>query len=158
MRSFVVGNEALFGTFNPDSFDDKAAMIINDQNLNSIKWTGVFCDMWAISVPDIAALISAATGYSFNGDEAMRIGERIWNVGKLFNLREGFSRADDMPPRALFERPLRAGKAAGKTYTREAYNAALDQYYALRGWTREGVPTPEKLESLGLSSLVNSCK
>jgi len=155
MRSFVVATETLFSTFNPDSFDEKAALVINDQNLNSVKWTGVFCDMWALTAQDIAALISAGTGSAFDAEEAMRIGERIWNVGRLFNVREGFGRADDMPPRALFERPLRAGKAAGRTYTREAYEAALDQYYSNRGWTREGVPTPEKLESLGLSSLVD---
>ena len=59
-----------------------------------------------------------------------------------------------MAPRALFERPLRNGKAAGKVYTYPAYEAALDEYYALRGWTREGVPTPQRLAALGLEDLV----
>jgi len=150
LRSFVVANESLFSTFYPDSFQGKPQMVINDQNLNSVKWTGIFCDFWAINAQDIATLFSAATGRAFTAEEVMRIGERIWNVGRLFNLREGFGRQDDMPPRALFERPLRNGKAAGKVYTRQAYEAALDEYYALRGWTREGVPTPEKLAALGL--------
>ena len=150
LRSFVVANEALFAVFHPDSFESKPQMVINDQNLNSVKWTGIFCDFWAINAQDIATLFSAATGRALTAEEVMRIGERIWNVGRLFNLREGFGRQDDMPPRALFERPLRNGKAAGKVYTREAYEAALDEYYALRGWTREGVPTPEKLAALGL--------
>lgn len=153
MRSFVIANEALFATFNPDSFEGKAAMVINDQNLNSIKWTGVFCDLWAIGIQDIATLLSAGTGHAYTPEEALRIGERIWNVGRLFNVREGFGRQDDGVPPALFERPLRNGKAAGKVYTRAAYEAALDEYYALRGWDREGVPTAEKLETLGIAGL-----
>ncbi|MGC8958769.1 MAG: aldehyde ferredoxin oxidoreductase family protein [Chloroflexia bacterium] len=150
LRSFVVANESLFSTYYPDSFQGKPQMVINDQNLNSVKWTGIFCDFWAINAEDIATLFSAATGRPFTAEEVMRIGDRIWNVGRLFNLREGFGRKDDYPPPALFKRPLRNGKAAGKVYTMEAYEAALDEYYALRGWTREGVPTPEKLAALGL--------
>ncbi len=154
LRSFVVANESLFSIYYPDSFQGKPQMVINDQNLNSVKWTGIFCDFWAINAEDIATLFSAATGRSFTAEEVMRIGERIWNLGRLFNLREGFGRKDDYPPPALFKRPLRNGRAAGKVYTPEAYEAALDEYYALRGWTREGVPTPEKLAALGLESLV----
>jgi aldehyde:ferredoxin oxidoreductase len=153
MRSFVVANEAVFATFFPDSFQGKAQMVINDQNLNSVKWTGIFCDFWAITAPDIATLVSAGTGHSYTPEEALHIGERIWNVGRLFNVREGFGRQDDMPPPALFNRPLRNGKAAGKVYTHAAYEAALDEYYALRGWDREGVPTPEKLAALGIADL-----
>jgi aldehyde:ferredoxin oxidoreductase len=154
MRSFVIANEALFATFGPDSFEGKAAMVINDQNLNSIKWTGVFCDFWAIGIQDIAALLSAGTGRGYGPEEALQIGERIWNVGRLFNLREGFSRQDDIPPRALFERPLKNGKAAGRVYTREAYDTALDEYYALRGWdVASGTPLPETLRGLGLEPL-----
>lgn len=153
LRSFVVANEALFATMNPDSFEGKPAMVITDQNLNSIKWTGIFCDFWAIGLPDIAALLSAGTGRSVTPEEALQIGERIWNVGRLFNVREGFGRPDDYPPRALFERPLQNGKAAGRVYTRAAYDAALDEYYDLRGWDRAGVPTPEKLAALGLAAL-----
>ncbi len=154
MRSFVIANESLFATFNPDSFEGKAAMVINDQNLNSIKWTGIFCDFWAIGIQDIATLLSSGTGRIYTPEEALRIGERIWNVGRLFNLRQGFGRRDDDVPPALFERPLKSGKAAGRVYTRAAYEAALDEYYALRGWDRQGVPTDEKLESLGIAGLV----
>lgn len=154
LRSFVVANEALFAVFHPDSFEGKPQMVINDQNLNSVKWTGIFCDFWAINAENIARLLSAGTGRPYTAADALLIGERIWNVGRLFNLREGFGRQDDMPPRALFERPLRNGKAAGKVYTRPAYEAALDEYYALRGWNRDGVPTEEKLAALGLLDLV----
>ncbi len=153
MRSFVVANEAIFATFFPDSFEGKAQMVINDQNLNSVKWTGIFCDFWAITAADIAALISAGTGRTYTAEEALHIGERIWNVGRLFNVREGFGRQDDGAPPALFDRPLRNGKAAGKVYTHAAYEAALDEYYALRGWDRQGVPTPEKLAALGIADL-----
>jgi len=153
MRSFVIANEAVFAVFQPDSFEAKPAMVINDQNLNSVKWSGVFCDFWAISADVIATLFSAGTGRTYTPQEALLIGERIWNVGRLFNVREGFGRAEDMPPAAFFGRPLKNGRAAGVTATRAAYEQALSEYYALRGWDEQGVPTREKLEALGLGDL-----
>jgi aldehyde:ferredoxin oxidoreductase len=154
LRSFAVGVEA-FGDIDPFTLEGKAQLVIRDQNRNSVKWTGIFCDFWAIEVADIAQLIAAATGHPYQADEMMTIGERIWNLGRLFNVREGFSRADDYPPPAIFERPLPTGAAAGKNLVREEYEAALDEYYRLRGWTPEGCPTPEKLEDLGLGELAS---
>lgn len=152
LRSFAVGAEA-FGDIDPFTLEGKAQLVIRDQNHNSVKWTGIFCDFWAIEIADIAQLIAAATGHPYQADEMMTIGERIWNLGRLFNVREGFGRADDYPPPAIFERPLPAGAAAGKNLVREEYEAALDEYYRLRGWTPEGRPTPEKLKELGLGEL-----
>jgi aldehyde:ferredoxin oxidoreductase len=69
-------------------------------------------------------------------------------------VREGFSRKDDYPPPAIFDRPLPEGPAAGKNFGREEYDAALSEYYRLRGWTEDGIPTPEKLAALGLADLM----
>lgn len=153
LRSFVVGVEALDDTQDPDSFQGKAAMVIHDQDYNSAKWTGIFCDFWAIGPQALSALISAGTGRSYSPEEMLRIGERIWNLGRLFNVREGFRRGDDYLPAAVFDRPLPAGQAAGKNPSRAAFQATLDEYYRLRGWDADGVPTPEKLAALGLDPL-----
>jgi aldehyde:ferredoxin oxidoreductase len=153
MRAFPIANEA-FGDGDPFTLEGKAAMVAEMQNSNSAKWTGIFCDFWAISIEDITKLISAGTGHTYTEEEMITVGERIWNLGRIFNVREGFSRKDDYPPSAIFDRALPEGPAAGKNFTREEYDAALSEYYRLRGWTEDGVPTEEKLEALGLADLV----
>lgn len=154
MRAFPVGNEA-FGDVDPFTLEGKAEMVAQGQNFSSVKWTGIFCDFWAIDIQDIATLISAGTGQPYTEEELVTVGERIWNLGRVFNVREGFSRKDDYPPSAIFDRPLPEGPAAGKNLVRAEYNATLSEYYQLRGWTEDGVPTPEKLEALGLTELMD---
>jgi len=153
MRAFTVGNEA-FGDVNPFTLEGKAGMVMKTENFNSVKWTGIFCDFWAIEIEDIAKLISGGTGHPYTEEELITVGERIWNLGRIFNVREGFSRKDDVPPSAIFDRALPEGPAAGKNFTREEYEATLGEYYRLRGWTEDGIPTPEKLAALGLADLV----
>lgn len=81
--------------------------------------------------------------------ELMEIGERVFNVCRLFNLREGFSRKDDVLPGRLSEK-LPRGAISESSITEEDLGRLLDEYYAFRGWTPEGVPTQEKLERLGI--------
>ncbi len=152
MRAFPVANEA-FGALDPFTLEGKAALVAEQQNFSSAKWTGIFCDFWAIDIHDIAALVSAGSGVSYSPEEMLVVGERIWNLGRLFNVREGFRRKDDLPPAALFDRSLPKGNAAGKNFSREEYETALSEYYHLRGWSDDGVPTVEKLAALGLEGL-----
>jgi aldehyde:ferredoxin oxidoreductase len=78
----------------------------------------------------------------------MACGDRIWNLERLFNLAAGLTAADDtLPPRLLTE-PVESGPAKGKV---SKLPEMLPQYYEVRGWTAEGVPTTEKLVSLGLA-------
>jgi len=152
MRAFPVGNEA-FGDVDPFTLEGKASMVMQAQNFNSVKWTGIFCDFWAIEIQDIARLIVGGTGHPYTEEELVTVGERIWNLGRIFNVREGFSRKDDYPPPVIFDRSLPAGAAAGKNFTREEYDGALSEYYQLRGWSEDGIPTPDKLAALGLADL-----
>jgi aldehyde:ferredoxin oxidoreductase len=75
-------------------------------------------------------------------------GERIWNIMRLFNIREGFKVTDDSLPERIFKDALKSGAPAGRVLPREQFDIMLQEYYQLRGWNREGVPTPEKLEQL----------
>jgi aldehyde:ferredoxin oxidoreductase len=78
----------------------------------------------------------------------MEAGDRIWNLERLFNLREGFTRADDnLPPRLLNE-PMPEGPAKGHVVELEPL---LEDYYRARQWDTHGVPTPEVLNRLGLA-------
>jgi aldehyde:ferredoxin oxidoreductase len=82
-------------------------------------------------------------------------GERITNLKKLFNLREGWQRADDtLPPRVLTE-PLPTGVASGTTLSADELEAMIASYYAARGWTAEGHIPLEKLEELGIPHLAS---
>ncbi len=93
----------------------------------------------------------AATGLPMTSEELLRCGERVYNVEKLFNVREGFGRESDYPPPRFFEEAMPDGPGKGSKLNREDYDRLLDEYYEARGWDKKtGVPTPEKLRSLGL--------
>ncbi len=95
-------------------------------------------------------LLNAVTGWDFTVTEFVTTGERIFNLTRLFNLREGVTRKDDtLPPR--LEEVLQEGGSAGESYPRQELETLLDEYYALRGWSAEGVPTPETVRRLGLA-------
>jgi aldehyde:ferredoxin oxidoreductase len=103
---------------------------------------------FAMGAGDYAAALSAVTGFNIDDAEVLRIGERIWNLQKLMNVKLGFTKADDtLPPRLLTE-PLTEGGPKGLVWRREPL---LDQYYKERGWDEAGIPTPEKLKELGLT-------
>ncbi|MCK4825415.1 aldehyde ferredoxin oxidoreductase, partial [bacterium] len=86
-------------------------------------------------------------GKEMDTEKILKIGERIVNIERLFNLREGFTRTDDTLPKRLLEEPLNSGPAKGEVME---LDVMLDEYYETRGWDREGIPTKEKLDELGL--------
>ena len=97
-----------------------------------------------------ADLINAASGSGFTPEDVTNCGERINNAARIFNIREGFTRADDKLPERLMTEPLKDGGAKGSYIPQEELDYMLDEYYAERGWTKDGVPTKEKLLSLGM--------
>ena len=102
--------------------------------------------------PDIAAVLEAATGMEMPVDRLHRIGERIYNLQRCYNVRHGITRADDRLPRRFTDEPSPSGNAQGQIIDLEPM---LDEYYRLRGWDPEtGWPTSEKLRQLGLEEAV----
>ncbi len=99
-----------------------------------------FCDM-----------LRTVTGVAEFGDPPymFAVGERIYNLERLYNLREGFTRRDDSLPVRMLTEPL-AKAAASEGQIVRKQDALLDEFYALRGWDNNGVPTPEKLKELGI--------
>ena len=129
----------------------KAGLLINLQNLNAVLDSLSVCKFTAFAMKEdyYARLLSAVWGETVEPQELLRIGERIWNAERLFNLGAGFARADDSLPRRLLEEPVVAGPAAGRVVD---LPPMLDEYYISRGWDGEGRPTAAKLERLGLTS------
>jgi aldehyde:ferredoxin oxidoreductase len=77
--------------------------------------------------------------------------ERINTLARLINLREGLTRKDDALPWKVLHEPIPDdGPVKGAVVTEHELDLLLDDYYAARGWDKQGVPTPEKLQALGL--------
>ncbi|MTI82644.1 MAG: aldehyde ferredoxin oxidoreductase [Firmicutes bacterium] len=95
-------------------------------------------------------LLSTATGWNLTPEELEQAGERIWNLERLFIMREGITKEDDLPPRRLLEEPISSGPAQGMKLDRKKYEEMLAEYYSLRGWDENGIPKPEKLRALNL--------
>jgi aldehyde:ferredoxin oxidoreductase len=136
---------------------DRVATVIGAQNVRSTLWSLVVDDfagetMWE----DLGAEWLRAVGldHDHDRDSLATLGERVWTLVRLFNVREGFDRSDDSLP-GVFEEPLPDGPAAGRTVDREAFEAMLDAYYAARGWSADGHPTPATVERLGLGDVVD---
>ena len=104
-----------------------------------------------IAAQNTASLMEAATGLTYTPDDILQVGERINNLARAFNTREGLTRADDTLPERLLTEPLKAGASKGHFISKEELTRMLDDYYAARGWNVEtGAPTREKLSELGL--------
>jgi len=95
-------------------------------------------------------MVQAVTGWDVTVAELEQIGERVINLERLFNVREGVRRSDDALPWRVMHEPIPDGPSAGMYCPPEELGMMLDRYYALRGWSADGVPTRERLSALGL--------
>jgi len=99
-----------------------------------------------------AEVIEAATGLRMSASDVRRAGERIVNIERAFNVREGIRRKDDSLPRRFREETLTEGASAGSIFEQEPM---IDEYYSERCWDlRTGIPTPNKLYELELGYVV----
>jgi aldehyde:ferredoxin oxidoreductase len=125
----------------------KAGLLIVAQHLGAALDSLSLCKFssFALSEEHYARLYSAVTGFDIGGQELLLAGERIWNLERLYNLREGFTAADDRLPTRLLSEPNEEGDVVDLA-------PMLAEYYRFRGWTEQGVPRAEKLERLGLAA------
>lgn len=92
-------------------------------------------------------LFNLATGLNYSKQELLEVGERILNLERLFNMREGFSRKDDTLPKRFLEEAMKEGPSQGQTINLQSM---LDEYYQAMGWSEDGIPKEETLKKLGL--------
>lgn len=152
-RAFTPGAE-LDGIIPRFSTDKVAGFVKSVQDERSSCFSLVVCDFVPLSVEDCVNLLNAATGFSMTTTEYLTIGERIWNLARIFNLKEGISREDDRLPLRFHQEKLPDGPTKGQIIPIEDFNRMLDEYYQFRGWDANGVPTKEKLSALGLTNIV----
>ncbi len=157
-RSYVVHYEArgvpwLGQPVDPFARQGKAEIQVFTQNSTAANDTLILCHFAREMGEDTAIeLLSAATGEEWTTEALHTVGERAWNITRLFNLREGFTRADDDLPIRVKEEPLPDPRVKGQRISQEDLDCMLDDYYQLRGWDRNGVPTEEKLSALGIKA------
>ena len=143
-----------------NSYDGKSRMVWWQERLYAVtdsigtcKFQTVFCALHAPKWKEFSKLIHLTTGMKFSEKQLMEIGERICTIERMFNLREGFSRKDDSLPERYFKEPTPIGLsvARNKKIDRKKFSKMLDEYYELHGWDKNGVPTTETLNELGLN-------
>jgi aldehyde:ferredoxin oxidoreductase len=142
----VLGNPCLVDRFKTQG---KASLTILLQNISAATDCMVLCrfSQFAINPDHYASLLRAVTNVPFSARDLIGIGERIYNLERAFNAREGFGRREDTLPRRLLEIPLPEGHSKNATVM---LDPMLDEYYRLRGWTSDGLPTVSTLSELKL--------
>ncbi|HJY81917.1 MAG TPA: aldehyde ferredoxin oxidoreductase family protein [Candidatus Binatia bacterium] len=103
---------------------------------------------FGIGLEEILPQLAAATGVPYTLEGLLQIGERIWNLERLWNERAGLTGKEDTLPKRILEEPIPSGPAKGQV---NRLGEMLPEYYRLRGWDADGRITQEKLKELGLA-------
>ncbi len=150
LRSYLIGPEVLGSPVlvDRDRPEGKADLVKLYQDLSAAMDCMVVCRFtnFAWTVDDYAEMVSAGTGFELSGHDLLRLGARIYNLERLFNLREGFTAEDDTLPQRFFK-PLPEGGSRNRVVH---LNQMLKEYYELRGWDQEGRPTEDTLSKLDI--------
>lgn len=151
VRGYMISPEVLGVPEKLDRFsiDGKAAWVKTFQDLTAVIDALGLClfTSFALGLDDYKDLVNAVTGESYSSEEVLACGERIWNVERLHNLREGYTKADDTLPKRFLYEPMPDGPAKGFVHR---IDELLPLYYAERGWNIDGIPTQEKTALLGI--------
>lgn len=149
-RGFLTGE--VFGTppgIRRLEYEGKGTLVKNTQDIVAVKDALGFCVLSSAgtSLDAMAEMFTAVTGWSTTTSDLLLAGERICNLERLFNLREGFTRSDDNLPTRLLEEAIPGAHGEPQVVDLECM---LDDYYKARGWDEQGRPTLSTLERLGL--------
>jgi len=133
-----------------------AQFVKDGQDERAVAFSLVVCDFLPLGVDGFISGLKYGIGVNLNEKEYLKVGERIWNLVRLFNIREaGISRKDDTLPERMFEEPLPMPPKGEEKVNlpREAFDRMLSEYYYMRGWDDNGIPTKEKLVELNLDKI-----
>jgi len=143
--------------FDRRSTKDKPDFAVRSQHFTAVGDSLVLCRFTSergfglfVGEP-YAAMVRAVTGWDITAEELERIGERIVNLERLFNVREGVRRPNDTLPWKVMHEPIPDGPSAGMYCPPDELDRMLDEYYRIRGWDPDGVPGRERLTTLGLA-------
>lgn len=151
LRGYTVASEVMGIPVktDPHSIEGKAELVKAFQDATAVFDSAGICvfTSFAWTLADVQPQIAAACEGDWSMDKLNEVGERIWNMERQFNNAAGFTASDDTLPPRLTQEPARSGPAKGMV---NALAKMLPEYYTVRGWTPDGVPTAQTLERLGL--------
>ena len=151
LRSYTVASEILGIPEKTDPLvtDGKAGLVKAFQDATAAFDSAGLCifTSFAWTLEDVAPQIDAACDGEWSADTLLEVGERIWNLERKYNLDAGFTGSDDNLPSRLLKDAAKTGPAEGLT---NGLDKMLPEYYSVRGWTAEGVPSNETVSRLGL--------
>lgn len=135
------------------SFDDKARIVKHNQDVVNAVFTLISCRFHEFMTPhDVYPdYIRAASGIDISLDEFYALGEKIWNLEKIFNLGAGLGREHDILPARCYNDPVKGDASENSVLDYDRWQEMLTEYYTLRGWDYNGIPQKDKLDALGIS-------
>ena len=131
--------------------EGRAKFVKENQDERACCFSLVLCDFAPFNVNTFIELLNTATGSGYSKEEYLKTGERIWNMTKIFNIKNGVTRKDETIPKRIMEEKLEIDEAKiGK----DSFEKMLSEYYELRGWDENGIPKKEKLRELNLEGFL----
>ncbi|MBM3190462.1 MAG: aldehyde:ferredoxin oxidoreductase, partial [Chloroflexi bacterium] len=103
--------------------------------------------------PDVARIYTMTTGIPMTASELEQVAVRVCNLKKAFNIREGWTKADDWVPPRVVEDPVPTGPSKGAVVDADKLRMAIEDYYQARGWTQDGLIPRSLLVELGLEDI-----
>ena len=151
VRGYTIASEVLgipVKTEQTDT-DGKPELVKAFQDATALVDSAGIClfTTFAWGMENIAPQIDAACEGDWSVDKCLEAGERIWNMERQYNNAAGFTADDDTLPKRLLKEAIKSGPTEGQV---NRLGEMLPKYYEIRGWTPEGIPTPETVARLGL--------
>ncbi|WP_297504060.1 aldehyde ferredoxin oxidoreductase [Thermococcus sp.] len=157
IKNYMISPEILGYPYKMDPHDisdDKIKMLLLFQDLTAIIDAAGLCvfTTFGLGAGDYRDMLNAALGWDFSTEDYLKIGERIWNAERIFNLKAGLDPLkDDTLPKRFLEEPMPEGPNKGHTVR---LKEMLPRFYKMRGWTEDGRVTPEKAKELGIEEFL----
>jgi aldehyde:ferredoxin oxidoreductase len=155
LRATMYVPELFQGKLDRFTVKGKAPTLKDLQELFTVMDCMILCkfggrNAFSNSWDELVKLSNWATGYGYTADDLRKVGARSWTMERMFNLREGLSKKDDTLPERFFSLAIHDGPSKGAVVNKADFDKELEEYYKLWGWTKDGVPTREALDSLGI--------
>lgn len=142
---------------NDPGFDGQPEYCVNSQHNTAVGDSLVICRFLQERAfggqlnDSLIPVIRYVTGWDIDLDELNTIGERIYNMERMINVKRGVNRSMDTLPYRVMNEPIPDGSSKGRYCPKEELDKMLDTYYRLRGWDEDGIPSSGKLSELGLA-------
>jgi aldehyde:ferredoxin oxidoreductase len=148
--------------FDHSTIEGKAEYAVRSQHYTAIGDSLVLCRFTGergfgmLLNEEFVKMVNGVTGFGLSLEDLERTGERIINLERAFNVREGVRRQDDLLPYRVMHEPIPFGPSKGRYCPPSELDQMLEQYYTLRCWNADGIPTAERLAALGLDDVIST--